>query len=293
MRSSARGLALLAAGLVLMVLVGAELACHAPGTIDLNENGRLPVFVGLEALGALVYFAAVALVRSGPLPRRAVWMVLGLAALMRVVPLTAPPFLSSDLFRYVWDGRVQAQGINPYRYLPAAPELAFLRDADIYEHTNRSEEAPTIYPPAAQLIFAAIGRVWSSVYAVKAVMVLFEAMAIGIVAVLLRQAGLPGAQVLIYAWNPLPVWELRREWACRRAVSIGFARFGAGWRAVRGRRGRLGRLLRWGLAVLVKFLPAAIVHRHLYRRWGWRMPAACGRPDLIAALYAMPTARAG
>ncbi len=130
-----------------------------------------------------------------------------LAAAMRVIPLAWPPFLSSDVFRYVWDGRVQAQGINPYLYLPAAPQLAFLRDDEIYASTNRSEEAPTIYPPMAQVIFAAIGQVWSSVAMVKIVMAGFEAVAIGAVVLLLRRAALPTAGVLVYAWNPLPVWE--------------------------------------------------------------------------------------
>ena len=69
-----------------------------------------------------------------------------------------PPFLSTDIFRYVWDGQVQAAGINPYRYVPAAPELAPLRDAMVYPNINRADYAPTIYPPAAQMFFLAVTR---------------------------------------------------------------------------------------------------------------------------------------
>ncbi len=270
--------ALLAIGGLLILLVLAGLACHEPGTIDLNDHGRKPWFVGFEMAAALVYFAAVAIVRRGPLPRRTLWAVLAAATVMRLITLTAPPFLSTDLFRYVWDGRVQAQGINPYLYLPAAPQLAFLRDADIYEHTNRSEEAPTIYPPAAQLIFAAVGQVWSSVYGIKLTMALFEALAIGIAVALLRRARLPPEQVLIYAWNPLPVWEFAGNGHID-AASIGFVALA--WLAASyGRRGWTGAAL--GLAILCKFLPAAVFPA-FWRRWDWRMLLAAAA--VIAALY--------
>jgi hypothetical protein len=71
---------------------------------------------------------AVSIVRRGSLPPRTIWLVLGVAVAMRLLTLTALPILLSDAYRYVWDGRVQLAGINPYRYLPVADELAFLRD---------------------------------------------------------------------------------------------------------------------------------------------------------------------
>ena len=53
--------------------------------------------------------------------------VFGLAILFQGLLIFTPPTLSDDMYRYVWDGRVQAQGINPYLYPPKAPELAYLR----------------------------------------------------------------------------------------------------------------------------------------------------------------------
>ena len=74
---------------------------------------------------------------------------------MRLLTLTAPPFLSTDMYRYVWDGRVQLAGINPYRYLPAADAA---RVPARRRRSIRTSTAPTmrhtIYPPAAQMIFA-------------------------------------------------------------------------------------------------------------------------------------------
>src|SRR5512146_19254 len=67
--------------------------------------------------------------------------------LLRLPLLLAPPYLSNDVYRYVWDGRVQAAGVNPYRYVPAAAALEALRDDRIYPEINRRERAVTIYPP--------------------------------------------------------------------------------------------------------------------------------------------------
>ena len=287
MTERGRSTGLAACGVVLLLLVVAEWGCHLPGSVaTIGSDERLLAFIALECAAAVIYFGTVWLVRSGPLPRRATLMVLVLAAAMRVLPLATPPFLSSDLFRYVWDGRVQAQGINPYLFLPAAPELAFLRDDEIYTSTNRSEEAPTIYPPVAQIIFAAIGQVWSSLAMVKLTMAGFEALAIGCVAWLLRRAGLPAAAVLVYAWNPLPIWEYAGNGHID-AASLGFLAL-AMLVAASSRRGLTGAVL--GLAILCKLLPAAVFPA-FWRRWDW--PMLAGTLLVIVALYGFYAAGAG
>ena len=287
MTEQGRFRALLASGLVLLLFVVAEWQCHLPGSVAaIGSDERLLAFVALECAAGLIYLGAVWLVRSGPVPRRTTAAVLVLAAAMRVLPLAVPPFLSSDLFRYVWDGRVQAQGINPYLYLPAAPELRFLRDDEIYASTNRSEEAPTIYPPVAQLIFAAIGQVWSSLLMVKLVMAGFEALAIGVVAWLLHRAGRPAAGVLVYAWNPLPIWEYAGNGHID-AASLGFMAL-AMLAASTSRRGLTGGIL--ALAILCKLLPAAVFPA-FWRRWDWRMLAATVLT--LAALYGAYAVGAG
>ena len=102
---------------------------------------------------------------------------------------------------------MQLAGINPYRYLPAADELAFLRDETVYAHMNRAETARTMYPPTTQLIVALAAVVTPGVYGMKLMMALFDALAIGALAWLLPIAGRDRSEALIYAWLPLPVWE--------------------------------------------------------------------------------------
>src|SRR5262249_2264212 len=114
----------------------------------------------------------------------------GLAVFMRVLVLFAPPH-STDVFRYIWEGRVQADGVNPYRYIPADPLLAHLRDSEIYPNINRKEYAPAIYPPAAQAIFFAVTRLSESVSMMKAAMLAFEAAAVWALVRLLAARGLP------------------------------------------------------------------------------------------------------
>src|SRR3954453_21398147 len=97
---------------------------------------------------------------------------------MRLALLFVEPYLSSDIYRYIWDGRVQAAGINPYRYIPTDDALHGLRDEAIYPLINRAHYAPTIYPPAAQLVYLAATRISESPQFMKAVMVAFEGLAV-------------------------------------------------------------------------------------------------------------------
>ena len=107
---------------------------------------------------------------------------------MRLALLFVEPYLSTDIYRYIWDGRVQAAGINPYRYVPKAPELAQLRDAAIFPLINRASYAPTIYPPVAQAIFLAITRLGESVLVMKLGLLACEAATVAALLALLRAA---------------------------------------------------------------------------------------------------------
>ncbi len=175
--------------------------------------------------------------------RHAVWIVLLTAALMRAVLVPLEPALSTDLHRYLWDGRVQAEGINPYVLAPEDPALEDLRD-DNWRSINR-KFARTIYPPVAQFAFAgahAVGLRTATGW--KALVSGVDMAAIGLLILALGAAGRDRRRVVAYAWNPLPVmafgfsghvdafvvlavmagtvlwWQRRTRWV---AVSIGVA----------------------------------------------------------------------
>jgi alpha-1,6-mannosyltransferase len=118
------------------------------------------------------------------------------------------PYLSTDTYRYIWDGRVQAAGINPYRYVPSAPELAHLREDKIYPNINRGDYAPTPYPPVAQAIYLGVYLAHPlSINAFRIAMSLFDMITLLSVMLVLARARLNPARAIIFAWHPLLIWE--------------------------------------------------------------------------------------
>jgi alpha-1,6-mannosyltransferase len=249
-----------------------------------NEIHHFVLGFGLVAMyQALLYLVAVWVVLNQPVNRWTLVIILVCAAGCRLVCLFSPPFLSTDIFRYVWDGRVQAAGINPYRYIPADDHLAFLRDLDIYPHINRRSYAHTIYPPGAQMLFLLVTRIGESVRWMKTAMVGLEALTIWALVELLRAVGLRREQVLIYAWHPLLFWEVASsghvDGAALPLIVLALLFY------VRHRPAATGVAL--ALATLVKLYPIvlfpALYPRSEWRR-NWKMPVSM--VGVIAAGYA-------
>lgn len=257
--------------------------------------GEIVPFLVLFSLAFVIYGLAVQVVlrARSPVP---LGLIFGGAALFCIVLLFAPPTLSDDMYRYVWDGRVQAHGINPYRYTSDAPELAYLRDDAIWTHMNRIS-ANTIYPPGAQIIFALVWRVFAdSIFAFKAVMVASLLVAGVLLTKLARALGQRPERALILLWSPLALFELAHSGhvdALYLPLMIGafLLRVTAPANRVSIRReAAIGVLL--GLATLVKFYPA-ILAAPLWsvrdsdglRRWRLALPVAM--IATIAAGYAV------
>ena len=236
-------------------------------------------FTLIALLQGAFYVAGVALIWRGGLSRRVLLAALAFAALMRLVLLIAPPYLSDDINRYVWDGRVEAAGINPYRYVPADPHLAALRDATIYPNVNRKDFAPTIYPPVAEYIFFLGARLGDSLTAMKATLLVIEVAGVLLLIRLLDEQRMPRERVLVYAWHPLTLWEFAGSGHVDAAVvtlvvlALWARRRQAAWLTGSALAG----------AALVKFFPAALFPA-LYRRWGWKMPLAAAVTAVVAYL---------
>jgi hypothetical protein len=236
------------------------------------RDWEIAKFIALFGLQMAIYgYAAWRLLKGsfGNIEHRGLIAILVVAALLRGIALFAPQALSTDAFRYVWDGRVEAAGINPYRYIPADPALVGLRDAAIYPNINRADYAHTIYPPAAQVAFLAIERISDSILGMKLGMLAFDGLSIACLIALLRRRGLPATRVLLYAWHPLPVWEFAGTGHVD-ALAIGLLMLAF---LAASRRAPLWTGVALAAATLVKFYPA-VAGPALYRRWDWRMPLA-------------------
>lgn len=266
-----RLLALTASGAALVVLTAIALL------IQWQDN--LNRFLAVAALQATVYSVAVWSVWHGGSSRSVVLAIAAVAAVMRVPIVCTPPYLSSDVYRYVWDGRIEAAGINPYRYVPADPHLAALGDPDIFRQINRATSAITIYPPVAEAIFLVVTRVSETATAMKAAVVGFEVITFALLVRVLAAAGLPTGRVIVYAWHPLPLWEFAGSGhidAALIALVVGTL-----WAARRGGAGLSGLLLAG--ATLTKLYPAVLLPA-VYRRWGWAMPTAFVAALVVAYL---------
>jgi hypothetical protein len=231
-----------------VLLVAGEVAGLA-AQFDHGIN-RFIIIVLLQ--GGVWAVAAIALARGAVPPSMA--LILVTAALLRLGALAAPVYLSDDVYRYIWDGRVQAAGINPYRYIPADRHLTPLRDEAVFPNINRNNYAPTIYPPVAQMLFFAATRFGETVPVLKLAFVAVEAFGVGAMLLILRSSGAPQHNILFYAWHPLPVWEIAGSGHVDGAV-VGFVALALA-AAVTGRRAWSGVAL--AAATLVKFFPLAL-----------------------------------
>ena len=132
--------------LIAIVLIVLGLASLVFYRIGIRAEGTKDIvwFLKLVGVQAVLYIAAAWLILRVRQSRSAMIIALVFAALFRLAIIFSQPYLSDDIYRYVWDGRVQAAGINPYRYIPAEPALVQLRDEKIYPKINRREYARTI-----------------------------------------------------------------------------------------------------------------------------------------------------
>lgn len=262
--------ALIGCGAVLLALTGAGLY--------LLRRDNTPAFVAVALAQGVVYLIAV-WVTWRQASRPAIAVIVGLAAALRLVIVSAPPYLSTDIYRYVWDGRVIAAGINPYRYIPTDPHLKSLRDPAIFPNINRNNYARTIYPPAAEAVFFLVTRITESVTAMKLAMIGFEAVAVALLLALLASSGQPASRIVVYAWHPLPIWEFAGSGHVDALVVAAVAL--ALWSRRRGALSLTGLALAAG--TLVKFYPSALFPA-LWRRWDWRMPAVFAAALVVAYL---------
>jgi alpha-1,6-mannosyltransferase len=228
----------------------------------------------------VVYLGAIVLLELCPTNHWTLRIVLLIALAARLIAVTAPPFLSTDIYRYVWDGLVQGAGINPFRYIPADSHLAFLRDANIYPNINRRDYAHTIYPPGSQLIFWAVTRIRPTVTAMKCAMLGFEAATCYALIRCLKLLGKRAERVLLYAWSPVCLWEIGSS-GHADAAALTFISFGLLARLT-NRDNLAGGWL--GAAALVKLYPIALLPAFVR---GWRSRATWVVAGVIAAGYAI------
>jgi alpha-1,6-mannosyltransferase len=268
-------LALLAAALLCAVWV-----VHDLGALDRHRSA----YVALS--GAMVIVCGLAALLLWRRARRVdVAIVLAVAVVARALLAFDTPSLSNDSYRFVWDGRVQAAGINPYRYAPADRRLRPLRDFPIFTRVNRPYTR-TLYPPTNEVAFLAIHEsVGESLTGLKLVFLALEGVTVALLLMLLARTGSSPGRVALYAWHPLAVVETAASGHPDQLLLVFTLAAVLLW----GERRRLGAGVALGVAVLTKVVPLVLAPWML-RRLGARFAAALGAT--VVLLY-LPYAGAG
>ena len=198
------------------------------------------------------------------------------ATAFRVTLLFSPPTLSDDVYRYIWDGRVQNGGVNPYTYRVDAPELDTLSTPRRALVNHAWMASP--YLPTAQVYFAITHRLApESVAAFQLGAALFD-LATGLFVMLaLRRVRLPDTHAIIYLWNPLVIVEAAHGAHVDTLMTM--LMMASLWLFTWARHRVTSSAIFLALATLVKPIPALLVPILMWR-WGWK------RTLLYAAIVA-------
>ncbi|WP_277440554.1 glycosyltransferase family 87 protein [Streptomyces sp. SPB162] len=247
-----------------------------------------------------LFAAAVWAVRTVPV-RTATVLVLAGSAALSLAALSGPPRTSSDMYRYAWDGRVQAAGISPYAHPPNAPELAKLRDRWLFP-PGQVCMAPdlhplgggfctlmnrpgvnTIYPPVAEGWFLAVHALSPDGARHKPTQIAGALLAVGTSAALLlvlRRRGDP-RRAALWAWCPAVSFAAVND-AHVDTLGVLLTVLALGTSAL-PRRGAL-----LGAAIAVKLLPAVVLPGVLARRGPRDIARILAPAVLVIALAYLP-----
>jgi len=186
-------------------------------SIDPLQKPVLLLVAILVFSGALYLFTIYKTPKTDLKKNQLIWII-GIGVILRVLMLFTAPILEDDYFRYLWDGAVTANGINPYTYSPQEvlegtdipTELSELADeSGEVIHSINHPEIRTIYPPIAQAFFALSYWLDSwNLISWKLILIIFDLATLSLIFNALGILKLPSSYLIIYWWNPLLLKEI-------------------------------------------------------------------------------------
>jgi alpha-1,6-mannosyltransferase len=257
-------------GLGLILLVALTVCAR-----NFSRTGE-PLFLLPLAVAGVAYLLAVYELLSTPrFSKGLVIFGLALAGLWHILFLRLPPGSDDDIHRYVWDGRLQRLGYNPYFVVPSDPSVRRLHTAET--RTLNNPDVPSPYPAGAQLFFRAVTAIHESTFSLKVAFVICDVLLSLVLLDLLRGNGQPHL-ILAYAWNPLLAIEVAGS---GHVDIVGALLLLVSFAALR-RRWRSAAALAFGLAVAIKLLPIVLLPLYWKRV---RMRDAVFAAAVVGLLY--------
>jgi hypothetical protein len=136
-----------------------------------------------------------------------IYVFTAVSIIIRTAVIFIAPAGSDDYYRYIWDGKVLANGINPYQYAPSNIELQQLH-SEALPSLVKFPDLKTVYPPLSEIFFYLAYLLGAeSFYGIKILLLLFELLAIFIILQVLKKLRLPIKNILFYALCPLPIFQ--------------------------------------------------------------------------------------
>ena len=196
-------------------------------------------YLGIYFSLSLLFFSTCAILLKQPEDRFTFWTIIVLGLLFRLSILPAQQLQEDDVYRYLWDGKVFSNNINPFEYSPSEvhefKELRIQNPETYYKIYNERNEreleklsalkwespkslkylervnhpgVPTIYPPMAQFVFRAVHSIKpDSILAMRIAFLLFDVLTMFFIIGILAKLGLNKNMSAVYFWCPLIIKE--------------------------------------------------------------------------------------
>jgi len=176
------------------------------------------LLVGILVFSGAIYLFTIYKAPKANLRKNQLLLVIGIGIILRVLMLITAPILEDDYFRYLWDGAVTANGVNPYKYSPQEVLEGVNTPLELKElaeesgniiHGINNPQVRTIYPPVAQAFFAL--SYWLDSWSLitwKVILIIIDLATLSLIFKALGILKLPSSFLIIYWWNPLLLKEI-------------------------------------------------------------------------------------
>jgi alpha-1,6-mannosyltransferase len=257
----------LTTGLLIVIGITMELCylafyCVSPGP------GEVLLFIAVNVATFLLFSFLLWRLRKGRAiaPRSWVMLIAGFGLLFRLSLVPHGVIGSDDIYRYLWDGKVAAAGINPFAYTPTDPHLSGLATDDLPSKVNHPE-LRSVYPALAQVLFLTSHLLFGdSLWGIKFLLTAMDCLTMFFIWRFVRERENPAIPLLLYAWSPLPVLYFALDGHID-ALGIPFLVLGLHFlstrRSVRG-------ALAIGVSALAKLVPLLVLPLLLREKRGSR-----------------------
>jgi hypothetical protein len=252
---------------------------HVPSTRPVVMFGT--VFISVSVMYLIMAWTLFQI----ELPKKTLFAIVAVSLVVRLSFVTEYPVGSEDAYRYLWDGKVQAHGINPYLYSALDEHVSFLHSPLLPAAMNHAG-LKTIYFPLSEWIFYSCYQLsGEALWGFKIVLFLAEAGTIIGLFLLLSKLTVPVKFVLLYALCPLPITQFAID-AHLDAVGLFLLIFSL---LCYFKEKKILSYVLLGLSISIKPVGLIVLPALLFHETGWRKRLyAAGIPLATACAQFLP-----